>query len=59
MKRVVKVVPVLTMSSNIKVHEEKVPIEAVLLLQRMTITAAFQDEIEKYFEYELAPFIVV
>lgn len=44
------------MSSTIKVHEEKVPVDPVLLFQRMSITAAFQDEIEKYFEYELAPY---
>ena len=44
------------MTSSIKVHEEKVPIDPVLLFQRMSITAAFQDEKEKYFEYELAPY---
>ncbi|CAF4889681.1 unnamed protein product [Pieris macdunnoughi] len=44
------------MSSTVKVHEEKVPVDPVLLFQRMSVTAAFQDEIEKYFEYELAPY---
>lgn len=55
-KRADKVVPLLAMSSTIKVHDEKVPVDPVLLFQRMSITAAFQDEIEKYFEYELAPY---
>ncbi|CAF4890677.1 unnamed protein product [Pieris macdunnoughi] len=44
------------MTSTIKVHEEKVPVDPVLLFQRMSITAAFQDEIENYFEYELSPY---
>ncbi|CAH1099224.1 unnamed protein product [Psylliodes chrysocephalus] len=56
LKRADKVVPLLAMSSIIKVHDEKVPIDPVLLFQRMSITAAFQDEIEKYFKYELAPY---
>lgn len=56
LKRADKVVPLLAMTSTIKVHEEKVPTDPVLLFQRMSITAAFQDEIEKYFEYELAPY---
>ncbi|CAH0556725.1 unnamed protein product [Brassicogethes aeneus] len=56
LKRADKVVPLLAMTSTIKVHEEKVPVDPVLLFQRMSITAAFQDEIEKYFEYELAPY---
>lgn len=56
LKRADKVVPLLAMSSTVKVHEEKVPVDPVLLFQRMSVTAAFQDEIEKYFEYELAPY---
>ncbi|XP_044579087.1 uncharacterized protein LOC123261518 [Cotesia glomerata] len=58
LKRADKVVPLLAMTSSIKVHEEKVPIDPVLLFQRMSITAAFQDKIEKYFEYELAPYLL-
>ncbi|CAH1106781.1 unnamed protein product [Psylliodes chrysocephalus] len=56
LKRADKAVSLLAMSSTIKVHDEKVPIDPVLLFQRMSITAAFQDEIEKYFEYQLAPY---
>ena len=56
LKRADKVLPLLTMSSTIKVHDEKVPIDPVLLFQRMSITKTFEDEIEKFFEYELAPY---
>ena len=43
-------------SSTVKVHKEEVPIDPVLLFQRMTITKVFEDEIEKFFVYELAPY---
>lgn len=36
-----KVVSLLAMSSTIKVHEEKVPVDPVFMLQRMSVTAAF------------------
>lgn len=42
--------------STIKVHDEKVPVDPVLLFQRMSITKTFEDEIEKFFEYDLAPY---
>lgn len=38
-KRADKVVPLLEMSSIIKVHEEKDPLDPVSLFQRMSITA--------------------
>lgn len=41
LKRTDKVIPLLAMTSTIKVHEEKVPVDPVLLFQRMSITAAF------------------
>ena len=43
-------------SSTVKVHKEEVPIDPILLFQRMTITKVFEDEIEKFFVYELAPY---
>uniref|UniRef100_A0A6P7FJD1 Uncharacterized protein LOC114328610 n=1 Tax=Diabrotica virgifera virgifera TaxID=50390 RepID=A0A6P7FJD1_DIAVI len=56
LNRAEKVVPLLAMNSTIKVRDKKVPVDPVLLFQRMSITAAFQDEIEEYFGYELAPY---
>ncbi|GBN35153.1 hypothetical protein AVEN_110845-1 [Araneus ventricosus] len=56
LKRVDKVLLLLTISSAIKVHDEKVPIDPVLLFQRMSITKSFEDELETFFKYELAPY---
>ena len=56
LKRADKVLPLLTMSSTIKVHDEKVPLGPVLLFQHISISKTFEDEIEKFFEYELAPY---
>lgn len=39
-----------------KVHEEEEAIDPLLLFQRMSITKAFEDEIETFFEYELTPY---
>lgn len=55
-KRADRVLPLLAMSSTIKIHYVKVPVDPVLLFQRMSITTAFYDEIEKYFAYKLAPY---
>jgi len=54
LKRVDKVLPLLTISSTIKVHDDKVPVDPILLFQRMRITKTFGDELEQFFEYELA-----
>ncbi|GBM19706.1 hypothetical protein AVEN_79781-1 [Araneus ventricosus] len=56
LKRVDKVLLLLTISSAIKVHDEKVPIDPVLLFQRMSIIKSFEDELETFFKYELAPY---
>lgn len=37
LKRADKLVPLLAMSSTIKVHNEKVPVDPILLFQRMSI----------------------
>ncbi|GBM34396.1 hypothetical protein AVEN_124090-1 [Araneus ventricosus] len=54
LNRVDKVLPLLTISRAIKVHDEKVPIDPVLLFQRMSITKSFEDEFQAFFKYELA-----
>lgn len=56
LKRADKVLSLLTLSSTIKFHDEKVPIDPILLFQRMSITKTFGDELEQFFEYELAPY---
>ncbi|GBN29889.1 hypothetical protein AVEN_30794-1 [Araneus ventricosus] len=56
LKRVDKVLPLLTNSSAIKFHDQKVPIDLYLLFQRVSITKFFEDELETFFKYELAPY---
>lgn len=57
LKRSETVLPLLAKSSTLKVHEE-VPVDPVLLFPRMNVTKAFEDEIEKIFAYDLAPFLL-
>ncbi|GBM73978.1 hypothetical protein AVEN_121789-1 [Araneus ventricosus] len=56
LKHVDEVLPLLTISSAIKVHDEKVPIDPKLLFQPMSITKSFEDEFQTLFKYELAPY---
>ena len=49
LKRSEKVLPLLAVSSTVKVHEEEAPIDPLLLFQRMSITKTFEDEIENFF----------
>ncbi|GBL82935.1 hypothetical protein AVEN_106437-1 [Araneus ventricosus] len=53
--RVDKVLPLLTISSGIKVHDEKVPIDPVLLFQRMSMNMLMYP-LKMNFKYELAPY---
>lgn len=55
LKRADRVLLLLNASSVIKLHEEKVPIDPVLLSKRMSITKTFEDELETFFAYEIAP----
>lgn len=54
LKRAEKVIPLLAISSTIKVQDEKLSVDSVLLLLRTTITKAFRDE--NYLHYEFAPY---
>ncbi|GBN48105.1 hypothetical protein AVEN_204063-1 [Araneus ventricosus] len=58
LKRVDKVLPLLTISSAIDVSDEKVPIDPILLFQRMSITKSFEDQLQTFFKYELAPYLL-
>lgn len=54
LKHADKVLPLLCMNSTMKIHDDKVPIDPVLLFQHMSITKTFEYELEKFFEYKLA-----
>lgn len=56
LKRADRVLPLLTISSSVKVHNEEVPVDPLLLFQRISITKRFDDQLPKFMEYELAPF---
>ena len=56
LKRSDKCLPLLTMSSNIKVDNEIVPINPLLIFQRISIMKKSQDELQNYMKYELAPY---
>lgn len=56
LKRSDKCLPLITMSSNIKVDNEIVPIDPLLIFQRISIMKKSQDELQNYMKYELAPY---
>ncbi|CAG9765946.1 unnamed protein product [Ceutorhynchus assimilis] len=47
LKRAYKVLPLLAMSSTIKVHDKTAPMDPILLFQRMSITETFEDELKR------------
>lgn len=49
-------IPISSVSSSIKVHDEKVVVDPTLLFQRICISKRSDEDLMKYFEYELAPF---
>ncbi|KAF0717775.1 Uncharacterized protein FWK35_00027380 [Aphis craccivora] len=48
--------PISSVCSSIKVHDEKVVVNPTLLFQRICISKRSDEDLMKYFEYELAPF---
>ncbi|MBW0528211.1 hypothetical protein O181_067926 [Austropuccinia psidii MF-1] len=48
--------PISSVNSSIKVHDEKVVVDPTLLFQRICISKRSDEDLMKYFEYELAPF---
>lgn len=50
LKRVDRVLPILTICSTIQIHDEKVAIDPILLFQRMSITKTFGDDVEKFLD---------
>lgn len=56
LKRANKVLPFLTVTSSIKIHNTKVVIDLLLLFQRMSVTKKFEDQFAQFLQYELAPY---
>lgn len=55
-KRKDKVIPLLAANSSIKIDEVAIPIDPLLLFQRMCIAKKSDEELQEYFKFELAPF---
>lgn len=55
-KRKDKVLPLATISNSIKVDTLSVPINPLLLFQRMCVTKQSDEQLKEYLSYELAPF---
>jgi len=56
LKRANRVLPLLTVTSSVKVHDIKVAIDPLLLLQRISVTKQFEDHLQQVLQYELAPY---
>ena len=55
LKRKNRVLPLATMNSSVTIREEIVPVDTTLLFQRIIHTIDSADDLQDYFEYELAP----
>lgn len=53
-----RVLSLLSVNSNVKVHNKTVPIDPLLLFQRICVIKRTNDELRNYLAYELAPFPV-
>ncbi|KYM93404.1 hypothetical protein ALC62_15994 [Cyphomyrmex costatus] len=56
LKRSDKCVPLLAVISKIVIDKEIVPIDPLLLFQRISIVKSSDEELEEFLQYELAPF---
>lgn len=54
-----RVLPLLSVNSNVKVHNKAVPIDPLLLFQRICVMKRSNEELQTYLAYELAPFRVL
>ncbi|KYM97251.1 hypothetical protein ALC62_12065 [Cyphomyrmex costatus] len=55
-KRKEKVLPLSAINSSIKIDSSAVPINPLLLFQRISILKNSEEDMKKYLEYELSPF---
>lgn len=51
-----RALPLSSVSSSIKIHDEKVAVDPTLLFQRMCISKRSDEDLMKFLEFELAPF---
>lgn len=51
-----RVLPLLTVKSSVKVHDCLVPIDPLLLFQRISLNKKFADNLPEYLKYELSPY---
>lgn len=51
-----RALPLSTVSSSIKINDEKIPVDPLLLFQRISISKKTDEDLKVYMEYELAPF---
>lgn len=51
-----KVMPLLTVNSKMKIHDEVVPIDPSLLFQRICVSRNFDTDVASFFKFELAPY---
>ncbi|KYN28694.1 hypothetical protein ALC57_01884 [Trachymyrmex cornetzi] len=56
LKRSYKCVPLLAVNSKLVINKEVVPIDPLLLFQRISIIKNSDKELEEFLQYELAPF---
>lgn len=52
-KRKDNVMPLITVSSCIRIQDEVVPIDSLLLFQRICMTKQSEEDLQKYLQYEL------
>lgn len=57
-KRANRVLPLLSVKSSIKVDDHSVPIDPLLLFQRISLNTRFQDNLDEYLKYELSPYLL-
>ncbi|KMQ84206.1 hypothetical protein RF55_18200 [Lasius niger] len=55
-KRKDKVIPLSVANSSIKIDEVAIPIDPLLLFQKMCIAKKLDEELQEYLQFELAPF---
>jgi len=58
LKRANRVLPLLTVTSSVKVHDIKVAIDPLLLFQRISVTKQFEDHLQQFLQYELVPYLL-
>ena len=51
-----RVIPLLSVNSKMKIHDDVIPIDPLLLFQRICVSKKFQDELPEFFKFELAPY---